>query len=84
MRYRLRIFEVDDPATQAWKPQRLAEADISSAKPYGMASRRRLRSGAAILFTWLGVVPYLTEEAAFATLGYIGRQLGGDGGSVRL
>jgi O-methyltransferase involved in polyketide biosynthesis len=28
-------------------------------------------------FTWLGVVPYLTEEAAFATLSFIGSLPGG-------
>ena len=82
---RLRVFEVDHPATQAWKRERLGEAGI--AVPDSLAftpvdfERESLADGLAAagfdaeraaFFTWLGVVPYLTEEAIRSTLGYIG------------
>jgi methyltransferase (TIGR00027 family) len=84
MRERLRIFEVDHPATQAWKRGRLADADIPVPATLTFApvdfECETLGEGLAAagfdpaqrsFFTWLGVVPYLTQEAAFATLGYI-------------
>jgi methyltransferase (TIGR00027 family) len=86
----LRIFEVDHPATQAWKRQRLAEADI--ALPAALTfvpidfERETLADGLAAagfdpaqqtFFTWLGVVPYLTDEAIFSTLGFIADLSGG-------
>jgi methyltransferase (TIGR00027 family) len=90
MRDRLRIFEVDHPATQAWKRQRLAEADIPAPGTLSFApvdfERETLAEGLAAagfdpaqrsFFTWLGVVPYLTEEAAFATLSFIAGLPGG-------
>ncbi|MGD0362322.1 MAG: SAM-dependent methyltransferase [Bryobacteraceae bacterium] len=90
MRERLRIFEVDHPATQAWKRQRLAEAGIPIPAALTFVpvdfERDTLDSGLAAIgfdclkpafFTWLGVVPYLTEEAAFGTLRFIGSLPGG-------
>jgi methyltransferase (TIGR00027 family) len=90
LRDRLQIFEVDHPATQVWKRQRLAEADIPIPDKLTFAGvdfeRETLREGLAAagfdsaqrsFFTWLGVVPYLTEEAAFATLRFIGSLPGG-------
>jgi methyltransferase (TIGR00027 family) len=86
----LRIFEVDHPATQAWKRERLAEADIPL--PASLAfvpvdfERETLAAGLAAagfdstqqtFFSWLGVVPYLTDEAIFATLGTIAGLPGG-------
>jgi methyltransferase (TIGR00027 family) len=86
----LRIFEVDHPATQAWKRQRLAEADI--ALPAALTfvpvdfERETLAEGLAAagfdftqqtFFSWLGVVPYLTDEAIFSTLGFIAGLPGG-------
>ncbi len=86
----LRIFEVDHPATQTWKRQRLAEADI--ALPGALTfvpvdfERETLADGLAAagfdsaqqtFFTWLGVVPYLSDEAIFATLGFIAGVSGG-------
>ena len=83
-RDRLRIFEVDHPATQAWKRQRLADAAIPL--PTGLTfapidfERETLAGGLAAagfnpaeqtFFTWLGVVPYLTEEAVWSTLAFI-------------
>jgi methyltransferase (TIGR00027 family) len=86
----LRIFEVDHPATQAWKRKRLAEADI--ALPAALTfvpvdfERETLAEGLAAagfdpelqtFFTWLGVVPYLTDDAIFSTLGFIAGLPGG-------
>lgn len=77
-------FEVDHPATQAWKLQLLREADIPipnlltfapidsehQTLPEGLAAAGFDRSRQT-LFTWLGVVPYLTEEAVWSTLSFI-------------
>ena len=84
MRGRLRIWEVDHPATQAWKRQRLADAGIPLPANLTFApvdfERETLAGGLAAagfeareqtFFTWLGVVPYLTEEAVRSTLGFI-------------
>ena len=81
---RLRIFEVDHPATQAWKRQRLEEAAIAVPGSLTFApidfEHQTLADGLAsagfdparqTFFTWLGVVPYLTEEAVWSTLGFI-------------
>jgi methyltransferase (TIGR00027 family) len=89
-RERLCVFEVDHPATQAWKRRRLAEAAI--ARPPSLTfvpvdfEREDLRArlvacgfapGRASFFTWLGVVPYLTRQAVVATLDMIGALPGG-------
>ena len=84
LRDRLRIFEVDHPATQAWKRQRLADAAIPIPSSLTFApidfEYQTLAEGLATagfdsaqqtFFTWLGVVPYLTEEAVWSTLGFI-------------
>jgi methyltransferase (TIGR00027 family) len=81
---RLRIFEVDHPATQHWKRLRLAIAGISIPSSLTFApidfELQTLAEGLAAagfdsqqpaFFTWLGVVPYLTEEAVWSTLGFI-------------
>lgn len=81
---RLRIFEVDHPSTQAWKRGRLAEAAIPLPAWLTFApldfERETLAEGLAAagfdraqptFFTWLGVVPYLSEEAVWATAGFI-------------
>jgi methyltransferase (TIGR00027 family) len=80
----LRIFEVDHPATQAWKRQMLvaagiAEPDATVFVPvdfeHQLLSEELARSGYAAgdpgFFIWLGVVPYLTREAIFSTLSSI-------------
>jgi methyltransferase (TIGR00027 family) len=84
LRDRLRIFEVDHPATQAWKRQLLADAAIPVPACLTFApidfERETLAEGLAAagfdpaeqtFFTWLGVVPYLTEPAVWSTLGFI-------------
>jgi methyltransferase (TIGR00027 family) len=81
---RLKVFEVDHPATQAWKRRRLDEAGIAIPATLTYApvdfERENLteRLAAAGLdpsirtfFTWLGVVPYLTREAIASTLSQI-------------
>ena len=80
----VRIFEVDHPATQAWKREQLAEAGIpepSSLRfvPLDFESRSLAealqQSGFRVdqpaFFSWLGVVPYLSLEAARSTLAFI-------------
>lgn len=87
---RLRIFEVDHPATQAWKRRRLADAGIAIPDQLVFAPVNFEResfvdvleaSGLATdqrtFFMWLGVVPYLTKAAVFATLKAIGALPGG-------
>ena len=86
----LRVFEVDHPDTQAWKRRRLAEAEIpvppglvfvpvdfegetlaGALGASGFDPRRQT------FFTWLGVVPYLSEEVVFSTLGFMAGLQGG-------
>ena len=78
---RLRVFEVDHPATQAWKRQRLAELGMEL--PAGLVfapidfERQTLREGLEqagfdfaelAVFSWMGVTMYLTLDAINATL----------------
>ena len=87
---RLRIFEVDHPATQTWKRQQLAAAGISLPASLTFApidfEQQALSDGLAqagfdsakkTFFTWLGVVPYLTEEVILSTLSFIAGLSGG-------
>jgi len=80
----LRVFEVDHPATQAWKKQRLADAGLQSPASLTFApvdfERETLADGltaagfdaaAPAFFAWLGVVVYLTREAVAETLKFI-------------
>jgi methyltransferase (TIGR00027 family) len=84
LRDRLRIWEVDHPATQVWKRRRLADAGIPLPANLTFApvdfERQTLAEGLAAagfgareqpFFTWLGVVPYLTEESVWSTLGFV-------------
>jgi methyltransferase (TIGR00027 family) len=81
---RLKAFEVDFPATQEWKRAMLAAAGIAAPNTLVFApvdfERQTLADGLAAaaidrtqptFFTWLGVAPYLTDEAFFGTLQYI-------------
>jgi methyltransferase (TIGR00027 family) len=83
----LRVFEVDHPATQAWKRERLAAAGIDHPETLtfvpvdfetrklsaGLESTGFTRTDPAV-FVWLGVVFYLTPKAALTTLEYIAGQ----------
>lgn len=88
--HRLHIFEVDHPATQEWKRARLAESGIVAPDWLTFApvhfEQESLADGLAAagfqpaqqtFFTWLGVVPYLTEAAVWSTLGFIAGMPGG-------
>ncbi|WP_324192928.1 class I SAM-dependent methyltransferase [Nocardia transvalensis] len=84
----LRVFEVDHPATQAWKRERLAATGTYRPEkvifvPVDFETQTlatRLESAGfsradPAVFVWLGVVFYLTPDAAHATLEYIAGQL---------
>jgi methyltransferase (TIGR00027 family) len=87
---RLRIYEVDYPATQSRKREMLAAAGIAVPEKLtyvGVDFERQTLAEALeaagfaaaerSFFNWLGVVPYLTEAAIFSTLGYIAQLPGG-------
>lgn len=86
----LRVFEVDYPATQAWKHERLTQAGIAvpdslvfvpiDFERENLADRLDVRGfdrKEQSFFTWLGVVPYLKKEAIWPTLEFIGGLPGG-------
>jgi methyltransferase (TIGR00027 family) len=91
----LRVWEVDHPATQAWKRERLALSGIAvpanltfvpidferEALPEALASAGFDR-GAGAVFSWLGVVPYLTRLATMTTLAYVASATVAGGGIV--
>jgi methyltransferase (TIGR00027 family) len=77
----LRVFEVDHPATQQWKRELLASANIPVPETLAFApvdfERQTLTEGLAAVgfdfrqpafFSWLGVTPYLTLEAFRSTI----------------
>jgi methyltransferase (TIGR00027 family) len=80
----IHFFEVDHPATQAWKLERLAEAQLAiplwlvfvpvdferddlAEKLAGAGFERN----SPAFFAWLGVVPYLTQNAVNSTLVFV-------------
>jgi methyltransferase (TIGR00027 family) len=91
----LRIWEVDHPATQAWKRARLAEAEITvppsltfvpvdferDALPDALR-RAGFDPSDGAFFSWLGVTPYLTDAAIFDTLAYVASATTHRGGVV--
>jgi methyltransferase (TIGR00027 family) len=81
---RLQVFEVDHPATQAWKRSRLLEGGIALPESLrfvpvdfetdSLAERLTasgLRPDAPAFFSWLGVSMYLTRQAVRGTLCYV-------------
>lgn len=86
----LRVFEVDHPATQAWKRERIAamgaEAPSLTFAPCDferddlaeVLARANVDRRSPIFFMWLGVTPYLTREAAMATLRIIAETPGAE------
>jgi methyltransferase (TIGR00027 family) len=81
---RISIFEVDHPATQAWKRQRLAETQLATPPWLTLVPvdfeqddlgetlvGAGFQQNSPAFFTWLGVVPYLTQEAIASTLDYM-------------
>jgi methyltransferase (TIGR00027 family) len=88
----LRVFEIDHPATQQWKHDLLSANNIAipSNLTYAPVDFEHQQLGAQLaaagfdadapaFFAWLGVVPYLTQEAFRATLAMIGRSAPGSG-----
>jgi methyltransferase (TIGR00027 family) len=84
-------YEVDHPATGAWKRERLAEAGIEvpdSVTYVGVDFERDDLLGrlvaegfdatAPAVFLWLGVVPYLSRAAVAATLRVVASVPGGE------
>lgn len=83
----LQVFEVDHPDTQAWKRQRLTEADIAvpdslifvpvdfekETLAAGLAASNFARDEPTV-FVWLGVTMYLSVEAIRTTLNFIAEQ----------
>ncbi|MEU6132320.1 class I SAM-dependent methyltransferase [Saccharopolyspora sp. NPDC047091] len=83
----LHVFEVDHPATQAWKRRRLTEAGIerpdtmtfvpvdfeTDALAAELAAAGFDRDEPAV-FVWLGVVFYLSPDSARDTLAYVAGQ----------
>lgn len=80
----LQVFEVDHPATQAWKRQLLDAARIPlpasltfvpvDFETQSLADALRaggFRTDEPAFFSWLGVTMYLTRESILATLGFI-------------
>lgn len=77
----LRVFEVDHPASQEWKRERLQELGLSSPPNHVFApvdfESESLKSGLDAVgfdwaqptfFSWLGVIPYLSTSAVASTL----------------
>ncbi|SDJ03982.1 methyltransferase, TIGR00027 family [Bradyrhizobium sp. Rc2d] len=77
----LTIFEIDHPATQTMKIQRIKEcgmslppsvqfiaADLANEDLASVLARSHFRTGEKAFFSWLGVSVYLTRPANLATL----------------
>ena len=88
----LHVFEVDFPATQAWKKTKLAEAGIALPAHLHFVpldlERKNLTEALAeagfdlrrpAFFSWVGMVPYLTIDAFRATLATVGELPHGSG-----
>jgi len=89
-RRKLQIFEVDHPATQAWKRERLAAIGVAPDANVRYApvdfENERIADGLAragfdpkqrTFFFWLGVVPYLSRAAIDASWALIANNPGG-------
>ncbi len=88
----LRVFEVDHPATQAWKRSRLREANIAIPDEMTFAAvdfetqsldvrlqEAGFRATASAFFSWLGVTPYLSRPAFDSTVQFIAGLPSGSG-----
>src|SRR6266849_3839824 len=81
---RLRVFEVDHPATQAWKRARLQETRIPVPESLTFAAidfetqtladglrQAGFKADEPAFFSMLGVVMYLTRDASMSTLKFV-------------
>ena len=88
----VRVFEVDFPATQHWKRQRLANVGMGEPASLTFAPvdfesqtladglyKAGFRADQPAYFSWLGVTMYLTSEAFDATARFIGGLPAGGG-----
>ena len=88
----LRVFEVDFPATQHWKKQRLANVGMEPPASLTFApvdfesqtlaeglSAAGFQTDQPAYFSWLGVTMYLTREAFESTVAFIGALPRGSG-----
>jgi len=79
------IFEVDHPATQAWKRERLVQSGIQTPDNLNFVSfdfenqtlgqaleKGGVRFDKMTFFSWLGVHMYLTDETVRSTLSVLG------------
>ncbi len=86
----LKVFELDHPSTQRDKRARLAQAAVAEPQHVAYVAHDfdhgdmtealragELDTGLRTFVLWLGVTPYLTEDAAYATLGALARFPGG-------
>lgn len=77
----LKVHELDHPASQVWKRERLAQVgltppasssfvgiDFETQSLASVLHEAGINLQAPIFFMWLGVVPYLTRDAIMATL----------------
>ncbi len=91
----LRVWEVDHPATQGWKRERLAESAITIPTPAPFVPvdfahqdleqalvAAGLDLGKPTFFSWLGVAPYLERPAIDALLRFVARASATGGGIV--
>jgi len=80
----LHVFEVDHPATQAWKRERLLSAQIAEPSELSFVPvnfeqqslgqelhKSGFRSDEPAFFSWLGVVFYLTHDAFTSAIEFI-------------
>ncbi|HEX6992193.1 MAG TPA: SAM-dependent methyltransferase [Gemmatimonadales bacterium] len=91
----LRVWEVDHPATQGWKRERLAKGEITVPFPEPFVPvdfahqdleqalvAAGLDLGQPTFFSWLGVAPYLERPAIDSLLGFVARASASGGGIV--
>jgi len=88
----LRVFEIDAPATQAWKRDLLRRTGIaapasltfvpvdfeSQSLPEELAAAG-FRADEPAFFSWLGVTMYLTRDAVMETLRFVAERPAGSG-----
>jgi methyltransferase (TIGR00027 family) len=80
----IHVLEIDHPATQSWKRARLKEAGIVEPANLTFApvnfeyetlaeglARTSCDAARPVFFAWLGVTPYLSRDAIFATLEFV-------------
>jgi methyltransferase (TIGR00027 family) len=88
----LHVFEVDHPATQTWKRERLKEADINIPRTLtfspvdfetGTLEEGLRRAGFHVsrcaFFSWLGMTSYITGSAFTSTLRFVASMPPGSG-----